>query len=188
MALREGLTVMNIRDELLLRAQDYAAQHQLTITQELGFGVHGSVFIAENQPEPGRPAKRSAIKAHQHEEYYLRERDIYLRLQRRKLLQIRKCEVPKLLNYDDLLLIIEMSVVSRPFVLDFAGAYLDKAPEFSEEVMADAIQNQKERFGKRWSEVQLILAVLEAHGIFMEDVHPGNIAFVDSPKSTSSSS
>jgi hypothetical protein len=179
---------MNMRDELRLRAEDYATQHQLTITKELGFGVHGSVFIAESQPEPARPAKKSAIKAHQHEEYYVRERDIYLRLQRRKLTQIRGCEVPRLLNYGDLLLIIEMSIVSRPFVLDFAGAYLDKAPEFSEEVMADALVIQNERFGKHWPEVQRILTVLEANGIYMEDVHPGNIAFVDAPKTSSSSS
>jgi hypothetical protein len=30
-----------------------------------------------------------------------------------------------------------MTIVTRPDVLDFAGAYLDMPPEFSEEVMTD---------------------------------------------------
>jgi hypothetical protein len=183
-----GVATMSLNEEFLLRAQDYAQQRQMTIAKELGSGVHGAVFSTVGQSIDGRIAKQSAVKVYESEVYYYRERDIYLRLQRRKLSRIRACEVPKLLNYDDLLLIIEMTIVSRPFVLDFAGAYLDKAPEFSEEVMADALVIQKERFGKHWHEVQRILAVLEVHGIYMEDVHPGNIAFVDAAKTSSSSS
>ena len=45
--------------------------------------------------------------------------------------------VPRLLQFDDDLWVIEMTIVSRPFVLDFAGAYLDMPPDFSDEVMAD---------------------------------------------------
>lgn len=179
---------MSLNEEFLLRAQDYAQQRQMTIAKELGSGVHGAVFSTVGHSINGRLAKQSAVKIYESEVYYCRERDIYLRLQRRKLSRIRACEVPKLLNYDDLLLIIEMTIVSRPFVLDFAGAYLNKAPDFSEEVLADALVIQMDRFGKHWPEVQMILAVLEAHGIFMEDVHPGNIAFLNAPDASSSSS
>jgi hypothetical protein len=70
-------------------------------------------------------------------------------------------------------MIIEMTIVQRPFVLDFGGAYLDQAPEFSEEVIADWQAQKIEQFGERWPEVQAILAVLGSYGIFVQDVHPG---------------
>ena len=101
--------------------------------------------------------------------------------------QVRSCHVPQLLRYDDLFLILEMTIVTLPFVLDFAGAYLDRAPDFSEEVMADSLAIKIERFGKRWPEVRMIVAVLETYGVFMEDVHPGNIAFADTVGTSSSS-
>ena len=122
---------------------------------------------------------RSALKAFQREVDYLRERDVYLRLQKHKVKQVRGCNVPQLLRYDDNWMVIEITMVQRPFVLDFAGAYLDRATEFSDEVMADWREQKLDQFGKRWPEVQAILCVLETYGVFMEDVHPNNVAFVD---------
>ncbi len=84
-----------------------------------------------------------------------------------------------LLAGDDELFIIEMTVVSRPFVLDFAGAYLDGAPDFSPEVLADWQVEKLEQFGSRWPEVQAILAFLQGHGIVMWDVNPGNVSVGD---------
>jgi hypothetical protein len=113
---------------------------------------------------------------HEQEAGYQRERDIYLRLKNKGIKEIRGCAVPKIIEYDDRLWIIEMTLVSPPYVLDFAGAYLDQAPEFSEEVLADWRADKQEQFGKRWPEVLAILASLESHGIYMEDVSPSNIS------------
>ena len=82
-----------------------------------------------------------------------------------------------MLRHDDDLWVIEMTVVTRPFVLDFAGAYLDWPPDFSEEVLADWRAEKQEQFGPRWAEVQAILRSLEGYGVFMVDVNPGNISF-----------
>jgi hypothetical protein len=71
------------------------------------------------------------------------------------------------------------ALVARPFVLDFAGAYLDQAPDFSEEVLADWRAEKQEQFGPRWSDVQAILGLLESYGVFMIDVNPGNVSFGD---------
>src|SRR6516225_8085263 len=65
------------------------------------------------------------------------KRDVYLRLKENGIDTILGCHVPQLLRYDDGLWVVDMSVVTRPFVLDFAGAFLDKAPDFSDEVLAD---------------------------------------------------
>jgi hypothetical protein len=75
--------------------------------------------------------------------------------------------------------VIEIEIVQRPFVLDFAGAYLDFAPDFSEEVMADWELEKREQFDTRWPEVRAILAELEEFGVFMLDVNPGNVSFGD---------
>ena len=73
-----------------------------------------------------------------------------------------------------------MEVVKRPFVLDFAGAYLDSAPDYSAEVLADWRIDKQEQFGRWWPEVELILASLERYGVFMVDVSPNSIAFSQS--------
>ncbi len=108
---------------------------------------------------------------------YFRERDVYLRLREHHVTQVQECLVPQMVAFDDDLWVIEMSVVSRPFLLDFAGAYLDQPPTFSEEVLADWHAEKQEQFGPHWPKVQAILAVLEGYGVFMIDVNPGNISF-----------
>lgn len=170
---------MTRKEELSRRAREYAQRYQLTIGEELGFGVHGIVFAVESQTKTERSPIRSAVKVHELEKAYYRERDIYLRLQEHDVSQIHGCEVPQLLRCDDQLLVIEMTVVSRPFLLDFAGAYLDHAPDFSPEVLADWRAEKEEQFGIRWPEVQAILGALEGYGIYMEDVSPGNVSFLD---------
>lgn len=157
----------------MLRAREYCKRNGLLIGDSLGAGVHGNVFAVESQTEK----RVSAIKVHAQQPYYWRERNVYLRLQAAEVTDIRGCAVPEMLGYDDELWVIEMTVVTRPFVLDFAGAYLDNPPDFSAEIMADWRTEKAEQFGSRWPEVQAILGALEGHGVFMVDVNPGNISF-----------
>ena len=166
---------MSNRSELLLRAQEYCKRNGLLLGSPLGSGVHGSVYAVENQTEKGI----SAIKVHERERDYCRERDVYRRIGEFEITEIRGCAVPELLRCDDELWVIEMTVVARPFVLDFAGAYLDEPTDFSDEVLADWRAEKQERFGTRWPEVQAILRFLEGYGIFMVDVNPGNISLGD---------
>jgi hypothetical protein len=161
------------RSDIARRVRLYAAQNGLTVCEVLGGGVHGSVFAAERQSTGGQ----SAIKAHDSEAFYRRERDVYLRLRENDVTAIHGCRVPTLVAFDDSLWVIEMTVVKQPFVLDFAGANLDEPPDFSNEVMADWFAEKEEQFGTEWPRVQAILAYLEASGIYITDVNPGNIAF-----------
>jgi hypothetical protein len=87
--------------------------------------------------------------------------------------------VPDLLGADEGLRIIEMSLVARPFVLDFAGAYLDEQPEFSEEIWAEWEAEKRELFGSRWQTVEMVLAALRKLDIYVVDISASNIAFVD---------
>ena len=151
---------MATRKELLRRANDYARRHGLVLGEQLGF-AHGIVFVAESQTEPGR----SAIKVHEREAPYRRERDVYLRLQDHSVSEIRSSHVPRLLRYEDELWMIEMEVVTRPFVLDFAGAHLDAPPDYSDEVLAEWRADKQQQFADRWPDVEAILWSLERYGV-----------------------
>jgi hypothetical protein len=163
------------RTDLVRRAQEYADRKGLVVGRELGSGVHRTVFAAEYQTKGGR----SALKAHADAAAYARKRDVYLRPKEHGITTIRGCGVPEMVACDDDFLVVEMTIVTRPFVLDFAGAYVDYAPDFSEEVLAEWRMEKLEQFGPPWAEMQAILAVLEGYGVFMIDVNPGNISFGD---------
>src|SRR5713226_5064562 len=101
------------KDELVRRAEEYAQQNDLRLGEQLGFGVHGIVLSAQCQVKTGGFLIRSAVKVHEQESGYRRERDIYLRLKKHGVKKICGCRVPQLLGYDDHLWIVEMSVVTR---------------------------------------------------------------------------
>jgi len=121
----------------------------------------------------------TAIKVHRFREPYLRELAVYQRLQGVGMTKILGLNVPQLLGHNDEMRIIEMSIVTRPFVLDFAGAYLDVPPQFPDETWAEWEAEKLDQFGLRWGKVQEILAALEEMGIHMVDISPSNIAFID---------
>jgi hypothetical protein len=72
---------------------------------------------------------------------------------------------------------LKMTIVTPPFVPDFAGAYLHQAPEFSDEVWEQWTNEKQEQFGARWTKVQAILKELRNLGIHMLDPSPRNIRF-----------
>jgi hypothetical protein len=166
---------MMFREELVRRVEQYVSRKGSVLGKQLGSGIHGTVFAVQNQTEPGR----SAVKGYEQEAHYRRERDVYLRLHECAISQVRGCAVPEMVEFDDALWVIEMTIVTRPFVLDFAGAHLDQPPEFPEEAWADWRADKAEQFADQWPQVQAILRELESHGIYMEDVSPGNISFAD---------
>ena len=163
-------------DELLTQhAQTYASRHNLRLAERLGHGIHGIVYAAERNAEPGNVA----IKMHRSRDVHERERNVYLRLKEAGVEEILGFNVPKLIRVDNELLVIEMSIVSRPFVLDFAGAYLGYAPGFSDEIWSEWEAEKRWQFEDHWPKVQAILSALEELEIYMVDVSPSNIAFLD---------
>ena len=85
--------------------------------------------------------------------------------------------VPTMVDFHDELLVIEMSLVTAPFLLDFGKAYLDSEPEHSEETWAYHYEEQKEIWEHRFDEVQSLLSELKSMGIYYRDPKPGNIMF-----------
>jgi hypothetical protein len=85
--------------------------------------------------------------------------------------------VPQLLGFDQEAQVVEMTIVERPFVLDFAGAYLDSRPQFPEDIWREWEVEKREQFEERWPAVERVLEAFEEFGIYLLDVSPGNIGF-----------
>lgn len=158
-------------EEAIANAEAYAARHQLRLIERLGFGIHGIVYLVEGNSELGT----AVLKAHFQEEPYLREKAVYERLGELNITEIRGFEVPCLLGSDNELLILRMTVVTPPYVLDFAGAYLYDAPKHSEEVWEDWRRQNEEQFGADWPMAQIILGDLQDLGIDIHDPSPTNL-------------
>ncbi len=140
----------------------------------LGEGTDGQVWES---------SRKTAIKALNREVGYANERDTYLRLAEWGMTEkIGDFWVPKMIGYDDSLLVVEMDMMQNPpYIIDFAKVWIDREPDFSDEVLADQEQKGREEFGDHWPEVQSLLSTLESYRIFYLDPRPGNITFPDMP-------
>jgi hypothetical protein len=143
-----------MEETLIRNARAYASRHQLELTHRLGFGIHGIIFVAEDNSKGGR----TAVKVHRAAEPFQRETAVYERLRGAGVSRILGFNVPQFIRLDDELRIIEMSIVARPFVLDFAGAWLDKPPDFPDEIWAEWEAEKRDQFEARWPEVQAVRA------------------------------
>jgi hypothetical protein len=154
------------------RALAYAERRQIELILDppLGGGIDGQVWSTTDD---------RAVKVFLREYNYIQERDCYQRLQRYSVTKIHRFTVPKLIFWDDEFLVVEIHVVSPPFILDFGKAYLDHPPDFDEQRMAEDEEFRRELFEDRWPEVKSALAALEQYGIFYVDAKPGNIMFGD---------
>jgi hypothetical protein len=155
------------------RAEEYAKARNITLDfdRPLGSGIDGRVW----------PSNRdTAAKVFERQHNYLLERECYQRLQAAQVSKLRNFAVPKLVDFDDNLLVVEMTIVSPPFLLDFGKVHLDRRPEFSAETLAEWRESMQELFEHQWPEVRLLLAALERYGIYYLDAKPGNIMFAPS--------
>ena len=148
---------------------DYLAARNMNAGHLLGEGKDGSV----HETDVG-----TAVKLHRVAEVYRRERDCYFRLNDTGIRAVEGLRIPKLIDYDNDLLVIEMTIVSPPFLLDFASGYLDDPPDYPEEVLEHWHEELRGRFDDRYDDVLNVLAELESQaGIHLFDVHADNLKF-----------
>lgn len=113
-----------------------------------------------------------------YEELYQNELATYQRLQECNVVKIGRFNIPQLVNHDTELLTIEITFVVPPFIVDFAGVYLDKPPSYhlEPEIMEEWSRDKSEQFGDDWTEVQLAMWELQRdYQIYLNDVKPGNV-------------
>ena len=151
-------------------ALKYASGQEIEIADYLGGGSDGTVWLTN---------RNTALKALQYQKNYYMELGCYQRLSQHGITKIRQLSVPRLVGFDDSLQVIEMSTVSAPYLIDFGKAYLDRQPEHTQEVWQHYYDQQRERFGDNFGEVQAVLWQLRQLGIYYQDPTPGNIKFIE---------
>ena len=152
----------NVRE----RAELYAQKRKLTIRNQLGGGYDGLVLGT---------LQRTAIKVLNAENLFWRELSVYQRLKKHNVSIVAGFDVPRLVSHDDTLWIVEMTIVSPPFVLDFATAGLDEPLKMSQEEQDAWEDNLREKFEGDFKKVRLVYFALQRYGIHLYDLHPRNV-------------
>jgi hypothetical protein len=153
---------LNARADLYRRAQG------VDFTDRLGGGTDGEVWKSNRQ---------TAVKVFRSPKNYHMELACYQRLKERGIRKVRDFAVPRLIQSDDKLLVIEMEIVTAPYLIDFGKAYLDREPDHSAETWAEHHAAQRELWEDKYNEVQAVLWSLRQIGIYYRDPKPGNIMF-----------
>lgn len=141
------------------------------IVKKLGGGVNGIVFST---------SRGSAVKIFQLREGYTQELRAYQRIDACGVWEVCGFTIPHLLKWSDNRLLIELSIVQPPYLLDFASCCIDKdprdvhPPEWLDQY-AERIEFLHEDRAPRVFEVYNALSRLT--GIFHTDLRPTNIGF-----------
>jgi len=140
---------------------------QVDFGTPLGYGNDGTVW---------QTMQRTAVKAIERESKYRTELACYQRFAEDGVEQIDGFAVPELVGHNDELLVIEMTIVTPPYIIDFAKVWLDKPPDYPEDSAADRLRQAEEDFGADWGAVAGLLWTLKTRfGIHYVDPNPGNI-------------
>jgi len=157
---------------MLEKPQQYEAKYTLRFTDALGNGKDGRVL---------KTASARAVKFFDDATVYRRELRAYQILQQRDIDELNGFQIPRLLRYDDALMAIEMTIVSPPFLLDFASAYTQHEYdrfEFTQEVLDERLAHWSDIFADDWPTVQLTSeAFTNETGLILLDLSLNNIRF-----------
>jgi hypothetical protein len=141
------------------------------IKSAIGSGIDGIVYST---------TRSSAVKVHCNREGYEKELAVYRRLQQYNVIQINGLNVPVLRGSDNAAMVIEMSIVHPPWVLDFAQSTLDEPPDFPQEVWEDWWRSVREAFEEHWPKAQALYQTFKRqYGIYHLDLKPRNVNFGD---------
>jgi hypothetical protein len=136
----------------------------------LGFGAEGLVLPT---------MRHTAIKVFTHEEKFLNELAAYGRLEERNVENVLGFWIPGFVGASPELMVIEMTIVRPPFLVDFSQAKFDEEEDFPEG-LDEWWGRLGELFGSRLSKVQAVFYELRRlTGISYYDLAPRNMNFGD---------
>lgn len=153
--------------ELEQRARLYSQARNRAIQKPLGEGIDGNVWQTD---------KKTAAKVCIRRNNYENERECYRLFLHKGITDIHGFAVPRLFDFDDRLMAIEIAIVQPPFILDFGKVYLNRPPSyFTEEMRQDTRRELEELWGSHWPVIRKLLSRLESLGIYYLDARPKNI-------------
>ncbi len=156
--------------DLLTRAKSYCHDKQIELIVEpvLGVGTDGAVW---------QTRASTAVKACERRKNYCLELECYRRFRQESITQLLGFSVPELQDHSDSLMVIEMSIVQPPYLLDFGKVYLDDPPEYFKDnrIMTSWLAECRDLFDEDWPEIQQLLFKMQKFGIYYVDPKPANI-------------
>jgi hypothetical protein len=154
------------------RIQEYESRHGRRLLGFLGPGPGQDGFVQ-------RSDRLTAVKFFDRHDRFERELEVYQALKAKGTHVVAVHNVPELIDADHALRAIEMTIVERPFLLDFAGARRPaEVPDFEQHVLDEQVEHLKEVFGDRWADAVHVAEMFRREtGFVLLDLHPGNIAF-----------
>jgi hypothetical protein len=157
-----------------VRAAEYQSRYPCRFFGSLGTGVGQDGFVL-------RSDRMTAVKFFDRSERFLRELEVYRVVAAKGIRKIVGHAVPRFIRADEELLAIEMTIVTRPFLLDFAGAKRPhEVPDFDPEIIEEHMEHLRELFEDRWADALHVAEMFrQKTGFVLLDIHPGNIAFAD---------
>ena len=124
-------------------------------------------------PISGERTRETILKVHRYKERFQKELATYRRLAERNITRLKGFQLPQMVDYDEELNILELSIVSPPYILDFVEIGLGKMPGNFDLDRIEA--QQSKQFGNDWQDVRRLLEALMQIGIYYDDVHNKNI-------------
>jgi hypothetical protein len=135
----------------------------------LGWGQDGTVWKTQVP---------TAVKVFHRKANYAVEKACYQRLEAMKLRSIGDVNLAQMICFDDELLVIELEIVTPPYLLDFGKAYIDQRSPYNQEQLLDYQNAVRELFGDDYPRVLKITRLLwNLCRIDYVDAKPANICF-----------
>jgi hypothetical protein len=132
--------------------------------------MDGSVWVSDRE---------SAIKVIRNRKNYADELESYRRLQQGGVHELCGFAVPWLIGCDDTLQVIEMSIVQKPYLLDFGKVHFDgdhRRAFDGGDLARERVVARSRYSAAEWSRVAMLLHILESkYGIYYVDPRPTNI-------------
>jgi hypothetical protein len=148
----------------------YHSEADATACQYMG--VDGAVYA--------HPSANTAVKIHRGPDGFARELAAYLRLADHGVTEFvtptHRFNVPVLHNYDEKLRVIEMSIVIKPFLLDFAAATLDDPRDYTDDALGSWWDSIQSDFGDDFIVARDVYwGLVHRFGIYYWDLKPRNL-------------
>jgi hypothetical protein len=134
------------------RQKAFESRYGVILLHHLGLGPGQDGIVLQSN-------RRTAVKFFDQTGRFHRELKVYQTLRAKGIRLVAGHNVPELVLEDGELKVIEISIVQRPFVLDFAGAKLPhEVPDFDDEIMEEHHEHLREQFGERWTDALIAQA------------------------------
>jgi len=161
---------MSTSQELQRRGEQYVNSKRISADFKVyvGFGEDGKVWLTSRQ---------TVIKVFERFANYRTELACYKRLMENSITEIEGLIIPELFDFDDSLMVIEMTYVVAPWLIDFGKCYIDQVPPYDARERYRETLKLRKVFKEDFPKLLGIMLRLRQYGIYYTDARKSNVRF-----------